>query len=64
MVECTFGRLKARWGYLTRKVPLAEKNFTPLVTACVVLYNICEEKGHSAGAVDSLEMPDSETLLA
>ncbi|XP_063152340.1 uncharacterized protein LOC134492110 [Candoia aspera] len=41
-----FGRLKARWQCLTGRLPVAEENVVAVVTACVVLHNICETKGH------------------
>uniref|UniRef100_A0A803TFY7 SCAN box domain-containing protein n=1 Tax=Anolis carolinensis TaxID=28377 RepID=A0A803TFY7_ANOCA len=46
VVERAFGRLKSRWGCLSSHLTVAEKNFVPIVSACVVLHNICETKGH------------------
>ncbi|XP_048345353.1 putative nuclease HARBI1 [Sphaerodactylus townsendi] len=46
VVECAFWRLKARWQCLT-VLPVAEENATAVVTACVILHNICEERGHA-----------------
>ncbi|XP_028559424.2 uncharacterized protein LOC114582510 [Podarcis muralis] len=46
VVQQAFGRLKARWRCLTARLPVAEENVLAVVTACVVLHNICETKGH------------------
>ncbi|XP_054842101.1 uncharacterized protein LOC129334205 [Eublepharis macularius] len=46
VVECAFGRLKARWRCLTMRLPVFEENIATVITACVILHNICEEKGH------------------
>ncbi|XP_054831616.1 putative nuclease HARBI1 [Eublepharis macularius] len=46
VVECAFRRLKARWQCLT-VLPVAEENAIAVVTACVILHNICEERGHA-----------------
>lgn len=41
-VECAFGRLKARWSFLTKKVDL-KLDFVPVaVYTCFVLHNFCE----------------------
>lgn len=45
VVEYAFRRLKARWRCLT-VLPVAEENARAVVMACVILHNICEEKGH------------------
>ena len=42
-VECAFGRLKARWAILTRKVDLKLETIPTVIYACFVLHNICEE---------------------
>ena len=42
-IECAFGRLKARWGFLTRKVDLKLSLVPTAVYACFVLHNICEQ---------------------
>ena len=41
-VECAFGRLKARWAILTRKVDLKLETIPTVIYACFVLHNICE----------------------
>ena len=41
-VECAFGRLKARWSILTRKMDLKLDNIPTVIYACFVLHNFCE----------------------
>ncbi|KAF7237348.1 Protein ANTAGONIST OF LIKE HETEROCHROMATIN PROTEIN 1, partial [Varanus komodoensis] len=56
VVGRAFGRLKARWQCLTNRLPVAEENVVPVVTACAVLHNICETKGHALQ--EGLDIPD------
>jgi hypothetical protein len=42
-IECAFGRLKAWWGFLTRKVDLKLDLVATTVYACFVLQNFCEQ---------------------
>ena len=42
-VECAFGRLKARWGILTRKMDLKLEMVPVVVYSCFVLHNFCEK---------------------
>ncbi|CAM4633656.1 unnamed protein product, partial [Lepidochelys olivacea] len=42
VVECAFGRLKARWRSLLTRLDLSETNIPTVITACCVLHNICE----------------------
>lgn len=44
-VECAFGRLKVRWGFLTRKVDLKLEMVPTVAYSCFVLHNYCEIKG-------------------
>ena len=41
-IECAFGRLKARWGILTRKMDLDLIKVPTVIIACFVLHNYCE----------------------
>ena len=43
-IECAFGRLKARWSILTRKMDLKIEAIPIVVYACFVLHNFCEKK--------------------
>ena len=42
-VECAFGRLKNRWGFLTRPIDLKLENVPLAVYSCFVLHNFCEK---------------------
>ncbi|XP_060095048.1 uncharacterized protein LOC132572218 isoform X2 [Heteronotia binoei] len=46
VAECAFERLKARWRCLSARLNVFQENVTSVVRACVILHNICEEKGH------------------
>ena len=41
-IECAFGRLKARWSFLTKKVDLELEFVSIAIYACFVLHNFCE----------------------
>ncbi|XP_077187070.1 uncharacterized protein LOC143834278 isoform X2 [Paroedura picta] len=58
VVERAFIRLKARWRCLTERLHVLLNNVNPILMACVILHNICEEKGHDV----SLDVPEQETL--
>jgi len=45
-VECAFGRLKVRWGFLTRKVDLKLEMVPTVAYSCFVLHNYCEIKAN------------------
>ena len=42
-IECSFGRLKARWSILTRKMDLKLESIPTVVYSCFVLHNYCEK---------------------
>ena len=48
VVERAFGRLKSRWQRLNGRLQVSEENVPSVITACVMLHNICEAKGHAA----------------
>ena len=41
-IECAYGRLKARWQILTKKIDIKLDNIPTLVYACFILHNFCE----------------------
>eukprot|EP00112_Aurelia_sp_Birch-Aquarium-sp1_P002200 Seg1236.9 transcript_id=Seg1236.9/GoldUCD/mRNA.D3Y31 product="Protein ALP1-like" protein_id=Seg1236.9/GoldUCD/D3Y31 len=45
VVECAFGRLKARFGILKRAMDISMANLPSTVMACFVLHNFCEING-------------------
>ena len=53
-VECSFGRLKARWGFLRRMVDPKLETVPIVVYCCFVLHSICEMKRNC-------EVDDQET---
>ncbi|XP_054846352.1 uncharacterized protein LOC129336948 [Eublepharis macularius] len=59
-VECSFGRLKGRWQCLLHRLRAREENVVTIVTACVILHNLCEAKGH--GVLGSLRDPTPLTM--
>jgi hypothetical protein len=42
-IECAFGRLKARWAILTRKMDFKLETIPKVVYACFVWHNYCEK---------------------
>ncbi len=42
-IECAFGRLKARWGILTRKMDLKLESVPVVANACFILHNFSEK---------------------
>ena len=46
-IECAFGRLKAWWGFLSRKVDPKFESIPTVVYSCFVLHNYCEQNKDS-----------------
>ena len=44
-IECAFGRLKARWKILNKRINLKLEYVPTVIYACFVLHNICEING-------------------
>ncbi|XP_054843559.1 uncharacterized protein LOC129335132 [Eublepharis macularius] len=59
-VECSFGHLKGRWQCLLHRLKAREENVVTIVTACVILHNLCEAKGHAV--LGSLTDPTPLTM--
>ena len=41
-IECPFGWLKARWGFLKLTIALQLENVPAVISSCFVLHNFCE----------------------
>ena len=53
-IECAFGRLKARWQFLTRKVDFKFDMVPTMIYACFVLHNYCD-LNHNSLDQDEIE---------
>ena len=42
VIDCSFGRLKARFGCLRREMDISQEVLPYVVYACLVLHNVCE----------------------
>ena len=42
LIECPFGWLKARWGFLKHTITLQLENVPAAIFCCFVLHNFCE----------------------
>ncbi|XP_008104054.1 uncharacterized protein LOC103278110 [Anolis carolinensis] len=60
IAELAFGRLKGRWKCLATRLEVSEDNIIPVVVGCVVLHNICENRGHDL--VDALCSEDQSVF--
>lgn len=49
VIECSFGRLKARFGALKRPMDVNMDDLPSVIYACFVLHNFCEINGESVG---------------
>eukprot|EP00794_Sanderia_malayensis_P019639 gene19639-21583_t len=49
VVECAFGRLKARFGILRKPIDMHMQNMPLLVFCCFILHNFCEMEGEPIG---------------
>ena len=58
VIECAFGRLKARWRILNRPLDIAIDYIPNLVFACFILHNFCE----SRKAVVNLECVNMQVI--
>jgi hypothetical protein len=49
VIECSFGRLKARFGALKRPMDINIDELPFVIYSCFVLHNFCELNGESVG---------------
>ena len=47
VIECSFGRLKARFGCLRRDMDINLNDLTHVILACFILHNFCEIRKES-----------------
>ena len=45
VVECAFGRLKARFGILRKPIDMCLPNIVYVIMSCFILHNFCEAEG-------------------
>ncbi len=49
VIECAFGRLKARFGALRREMDINLYDLTYVILSCFVLHNFCEQQNEDIG---------------
>ena len=54
VIECTFGRLKARFGCLRREMDINLKDFPAVIHSCFILQNFCEIRQEAINQNDAL----------
>ena len=66
MIECAFGRLKARWRILLRPMDITVEKLRNIIYACFVLHNFWEEvKGEiDANFVEKIEQEERRAKLS
>ena len=47
VIECSFGRLKAKFVCLSRDMDIDLKDLTHVINACFILHNFCEIRNES-----------------
>ena len=52
VIECAFGRLKARFGMLRRPMDINIQDLPSVIFSCFILHNFCELNGESMGEED------------
>ena len=55
-IECAFGRLKARWGFLRKTIDIKLESVPIIAYSCFVLHNYCErnkDNGIDEGDIQS-----------
>ena len=55
-VECAFGRLKARWRFLTRKIDLKLESVPTVAYTCFILHNYCERNHDTSLNEDEIRL--------
>ena len=54
VIECTFGRLKARFGCLRREMDINLKDLPAVIHSCFILHNFCEIRQEAINQNDVL----------
>ena len=62
VIECAFGRLKARVGCIRRNMDINMKDLPAVIQACFILHNFCELNGKTVnqGLVLQAQQSDSD----